>query len=311
MEIALYILAAFVFFILLPSVAITLFLFSRKNTFDFDERIGRGAGPYKPFMDRILSDMAWMRSQTSEKVSVTAPDGVVLKGDLYRAGTNRTAILMHGFCATPLNNFSTIGRAFIERGYNVLLVWQRAHGESGGKGTTLGLTEKHDLIRWIELTEKLVPGGDIVLYGISMGGATVAYASDIIESPSVRSMIIDCCYNCPYDQMYKGKGIAALLWAPIMPFILLFTRLFFRVDIRDKTYAHLEKTDIPAVFICGLADRKVPPKLFLKNHERCSSKKLLIEVPGAPHALAFTAADNLKIEDLFLFVGRSLRSDQE
>ena len=149
-----------------------------------------------------------------------------------------------------------------------------------------------------------------MLYGLSMGGATVAYASDRLPGETVRAIVLDCSYPSPYHQMYAGKGAMALIWAPLMPLIRLFSKLFVHIDIKQPTSAALEKAAAPAFFIGGLADRKVPFSQFVMNYEACSSEKELLAVPNAPHAMAFAEADGQQIEKLFKFIDKFITDHQ-
>ena len=309
MHIALIVTGIFLFFFALPCFVVTLLLFKRKTTYDFSERRQADMSSYEPYLDRILSDMEYMRSLEPKELSLTADDGVVLKADWYDNGSKKTVIMLHGFCSTPLNNFSTSGRALWDRGFNLLMVWQRGHGKSGGRFTTMGVKESSDLLRWIDMFEQLVEGGLSALYGVSMGGATVSYASDRISSKSVRAMCIDCCFLSPYDQMCKGKGILSVIWAPMMPLVVLFAKLLLGVNIRRRTVESLKNTQIPAVFMIGSDDSMVPPRFFRKNYDACASEKELVEVKGAPHALAFVAADDETRGRLFDFVDRSFERE--
>ncbi|MBO4879952.1 MAG: alpha/beta fold hydrolase [Clostridia bacterium] len=316
MEIVLWIVGLFLAFIVLPALAITILLFRRKTITDFDKLPDdRRWDNYAPYREEILSGIAYLRSLSPERVRITADDGIELAGEWFDRGSDRTALLLHGFCSTPYNNFAVIGEEFLKRGFNVLAVYQRGHNESGGRCTTLGLTERYDLLRWIDWAEKHFPSpagsGKIVLYGISMGGTSIGYAADMITSPAVRCMVLDCCYSSPYGQMYEDKGAAAVLWLPVMPFIRLFSRLFYGVDIRESISNPLGRTKIPAFFIGGLADRKVPPKQFLRSYEACAGEKQLEQVPGAAHALAFTAADGAAREKLFGFIENTLYDHEE
>ena len=309
MRIAIYIAAFLLLFCVLPCFVITILLFRRKTIRDFDVRDKANMKGYAPFLDGILADMAYMRSLAPKELHITAPDGTRLAAEWYDAHGARTAILAHGFCSTPLNNFSTLGRELIGRGFNVLMIWQRGHGKSGGKYTTLGIKEHEDLLLWIDEAERLAPKTGIILYGISMGGATVAYASDRIASPNVKALCIDCCYCSPYDQMCRGKGLLSVLWTPIMPLIMLFSRLMLGVNIRKRTTDSLKDTRIPAVFLIGLDDETVTPKSFRANFVSCGSEKELIEVRSAPHALAFVAADEAARLRFFDFIDKSFREE--
>lgn len=306
MTTALIIAAAVTLFVLLPCIVITILLFGRKTIYDFDERPQRDMRSYEPYIGGILSDMAFMRSLKPEELSIESRDGLILKADWYPRGSKKTIVFAHGFCSTPLNNFSSLGRAFYERGWNVLTIWQRGHGKSGGRFTTMGIKEQEDLLLWIDKAESLAPDSRIALYGISMGGATVAYAADKAPA-SVRVIGVDCSYRSPFDQMCRGRGIFTVLWMPIMPLIILFSWLVLRVNITKKTTDSLSASRVPAVFMIGLSDKTVPPGFFRALYDSCSSEKELIEIAHAPHALAFSAANEAERERLFNFIERSFK----
>ena len=131
--------AIFVVFALLPSLVMTWFAFSRRNPKDFDARLDLfETEKYAPYKERILRDMADMRKLPFETVCIKSGDGIPLRGEWLDLGQKRTAILLHGYCSTPANNFCSLLHYFRESGWNVLMIYQRAHGKSGGKATTFG-----------------------------------------------------------------------------------------------------------------------------------------------------------------------------
>ncbi len=311
MIIALLIIGFLLVFFILPSIVITLMLFWHRSIRDFDERGEMRMPSLLPYIDTILADMAYMRSLPHERIAETASDGIELKAEWYPNGSSRTVIMLHGFRTTPLNNFSCIGRAFYEKGWNLLLVYQRGHNVSGGRFTLMGLREQYDLLRWIDRTEKLVPGGSIAVYGVSMGGAAAAYASDKLRSGAVRSLVIDCSYLSPADQMFGGRGPLSALLAFFKPLAVLNSKLLLGVDIRQKTTDSLKRSIVPAVFITSLDDRMVTPRSTELNFEACASEKELIKVESSPHALAFTAADEQTRQRIFDFIDRSFLAEAE
>lgn len=293
-------------FFILPALVLTKQLFKRKNVTDFDRRVSdKGLANYMPYMDEILPCIAFMRRESSETVEMES-DGVLLKAEWYFRGGNATAILLHGYCSSPMNNFSVIGKAFIDRGYNVLAVYERGHGKSGGDTTALGIVEQYDLLKWIEWTKKRTSFGDIVLYGISMGASTIAYSADRLDSP-VRAAIIESAYESPYSQMYKGKGVMAVFWVPIMPAIRLFSKLLYGVEINTSVIPSLNAMKVPALFIGAEKDKKVPLKLFEKTCLACASEHEFIVSRGAPHALAFTAFSSRERENVFDFIEKHIK----
>ena len=281
----------------------TLRFFSRKQIRDFDSFApDESLGHYEPYREAILKDMAYMRSLVPEEVFLTARDGTQLAGALFERGFSRTVLLFHGYCSTPANNFSTIARAFLERGWNVLAVHQRGHGKSGGRFTAFGLVEQYDLLDWVAFMEARFPSRPLALYGISMGGASIAYASDRLTDTAVRAGVIECGYGCPCDYAWDGKKASFALRWPVVSLVRLFAKLLYGVDVRKKTYDALGNAAVPLFFLGGLEDMTVRPALFKKCYEACSSEKALEFVPGAEHALAFAALGCEGRERLFDFL---------
>ena len=112
-------------------------------------------------------------------------------------------IFFHGYCATPQINFCVQAKDLYRRGYDVLLVYQRGHGKSGGAHTTMGLNERYDVKPWVEWAKSRPGEPRIVLYGTSMGASTVAYSSVLLEETSgVKGMVLDSIYLTPHQQIY-------------------------------------------------------------------------------------------------------------
>ena len=280
-------LGVLVLFVALPAAAVTTYLFSRKNFPDFDQNPERLKGStYEAWAEEILRDMAWMREQTFEPVHLTAYDGTPLLGEWRNAGSAKTVILSHGYRTTPLNNFSTIGREFIRRGWNVLMIWQRGQGKSGGRVTAFGLRERYDLLEWVDWVQKKA-GGEIVLYGISMGGAAVGYASDAQMPECVKGMVLDCAYCRPYDQMLSMAQSGMKASMLLLPLINAYARWLLKVDMTKDIRDSLRQTRIPALFLSGMKDDTVRPEAVRAGYEACASRKELLLVPGATHTLAF------------------------
>lgn len=84
-----------------------------------------------------------------------------------------------------------------EKEWNLLLVNLRAHNESGGDVSTLGVLERYDCRDWANWVDfefgEQVP---IFLMGISMGGAVAVMSSDLELPESVCGIIDDAGFIC-------------------------------------------------------------------------------------------------------------------
>ena len=101
--------------------------------------------------------------------------------------------MVHGFRAIPFSNFSYSAYYFLEHGYNVLLISQRAHEKSEGKYITLGYLESTDVNEWVKYLEEKRGLNRIIIYGTSMGADTVLVSQGRMEQKAVKCI---CLGNC-------------------------------------------------------------------------------------------------------------------
>jgi pimeloyl-ACP methyl ester carboxylesterase len=105
---------------------------------------------------------------------------------------HKTAILLHGYADAKVGAIAW-APLFHELGYNILALDLRAHGESGGKISSGGYWERHDLHQVINDLRARYPDQTkhLTLFGASLGAAVaIAVASEradidavIMESP--------------------------------------------------------------------------------------------------------------------------------
>ena len=223
-----------------------------------------------------------------EKMYITSIDGIKLAAWYVRAeDAQGTVVCMHGYHANPMANFSLAVQFFHERGWNVLLPYERAHGESGGKYLTFGVKERFDCRDWAAAVDKKNGGKlPIILYGVSMGAATVLMASGTELSENVAFIIADCGYTSARDEIaHVLKTSYRLPRFPILVISDMLTRAIAGFGLSEySTLDALSENTIPVLFIHGDADTFVPPYMSEQNYEACASPKELLIVPGAPHA---------------------------
>lgn len=83
-----------------------------------------------------------------EDVFITSFDGLRLHAKFYAASERKAPvqIMFHGYKSSAERDFCGGLREGIDGGFNVLLVDQRAHGESEGKYLTFGVNERFDCL---------------------------------------------------------------------------------------------------------------------------------------------------------------------
>ena len=222
-----------------------------------------------------------------ESVSTFSYDDLSLFGRYYHTADNAPlAILFHGYRGDPGKDYCCAADICFSLGYNVLLVFERAHGCSGGNTITFGVKERYDVLSWVNYAVKRF-GKDvkIILGGISMGGGTVLMSSDLNLPHNVKGIVADCPFSSPSEvivQFGRARRIPGIITYPLTA---LSTRLFggFSLGSTDAVTA-VNKAQVPILILHGEADTHVPPEMSLKIYEANSELIERHTFPGAGHA---------------------------
>ena len=230
-----------------------------------------------------------MASIPSEDVYINSRDGLRLRAHYYHIADGAPlAIQFHGYKSMALRDFAGGGYECIRRGYNLLLVDQRAHGESCGKVITFGAKEKHDVISWIDYAIARF-GGDvrIMLFGMSMGAGTVLMASELDLPKNVIGIVADCPFSSTRGIIKKVIGDMGLPGGICYPFVKLGALIFGRFNPDGASpVSAVKNTEIPILLIHGDGDTFVPCSM---SEEICKSGKTVtfIKIKDATHGLSY------------------------
>ncbi|MDR3138141.1 MAG: alpha/beta hydrolase [Treponema sp.] len=248
----------------------------------------------------------WLTAQSCETADITSHDGLRLRahylaskaGSTGNAIAPYTVILAHGYTGNVLQ-MSGFARFFYEGlGYNILLPEARGHGDSEGTYIGMGWHDRLDYLRWIDwVKQRTGPalGGvppRIVLYGISMGAATVLMTGGEALPPEVKAIIEDCGYTSVEDELYYQMISRYHLKSRWL------MNATSRVARKRAGYSFAEasaleqvkKIKVPTLFIHGEEDAFVPFQMVYSLYEACSAPKELFAVPGAGHGGAYSVA---------------------
>ena len=199
-------------------------------------------------------------------------------------------IAFHGYRSLATIDFALEVEFFHRLGYDVLLPYQRSHGESQGRYITYGVKERFDCRDWARYAaQRFGEDKPLFLMGISMGAATVLMASGLELPGNTRGIVADCGFTTPWDIMAH----VARRDYRLPPFPLLYLldglarlRAGFRLKGADTRKA-LERNRIPVLFLHGEEDSFVPLSMTEENFAACRAEKRLYTVPGAGHAQSF------------------------
>ncbi|WP_461219481.1 alpha/beta hydrolase [Lapidilactobacillus salsurivasis] len=203
--------------------------------------------------------------------------------------TKKVVLIAHGYHGSALT-MASYAQMFQELGYNVLMPDNRAHGESAGEWVNFGWLDRLDYRDWcLDLVDHLGPDCEIVLFGVSMGGAIVMMMSGEVLPPQVKAIIEDCGYSSLRGELaYQMKAQFHLPEFPFVPVANLFNHLTLGFDLKEvDSLTALKNNRRPIFFIHGERDEFVPTAMVLENYAATSAPKELWVVPNADHAQAF------------------------
>ena len=308
--IALYIILGILFVIVIPHCLVVYIIFciffGRYSKEQIDARLYKDVNEYTPFLEEMMSVRKELEAKC-EKVSTTSHDGLKLTGYYFNNNSDTTMIMFHGVHTNAFNNFGVITKNILEHGYNALIVDQRAHGESEGKYLTYGQKEQLDVLSWIDYVDKNIDCKTIFLYGISMGGTSVALSSNQITNKKVKGMVIDSAYsslNDLLDYLTNAKHIPSFLFLGGVKWL---SKVIIKIKFEEcEVSTHISNTTIPAFFVRGTKDTVVSEELLMNNYINCASRKELLSIEGATHTLAMVVGKEEAFNKMYAFLERNI-----
>jgi fermentation-respiration switch protein FrsA (DUF1100 family) len=254
----------------------------------------------------------WVENQGYETWHLKSDDNLTLVGYYLAAKTPsaNTVILAHGYSSQG-KDMGSIAKFYYEKlGYNVLMPDDRGHGSSEGDYIGFGWPDRKDYLLWIrKVVEVVGDSAQIVLHGISMGGATVMMVSGEDVPRQVKAIVEDCGYTSVYDQLhYQLKRIYKLPSFPILPATSLLTRLKAGYHFNEASaLSQLKKNKLPMLFIHGAEDTFVPTEMVWKLYEACTTEKELYIVAKAGHGMAYATDKQTYEQKVTDFIGRYMK----
>ena len=196
-------------------------------------------------------------------------------------------IAVHGYVDSARSMVNP-AKQFLNYGYNVLMPDLRAHGKSDGKYIGMGWLDKDDIMLWIDYLIATYGNIKIILYGISMGAATVMMTSGENLPSNVRMVIEDCGYTSAWEE-FKHE-LKYLFHMPAFPALYnanLITKIRARYSLKKAScIKQIKKSKIPILFIHGDKDNFVPFYMLEKLYNTADCKKEKLVIKGAAHAEA-------------------------
>jgi fermentation-respiration switch protein FrsA (DUF1100 family) len=225
-----------------------------------------------------------------ENVSITAPDGAVMKAWFAQPDhpNGAAVILLHGV-ADNREGVAGFGEIFLRHEYAVLLPDSRAHGESGGALPTYGVLERDDVKQWAAWLRPHAAGCKY-LFGESMGAAIAIQASAV--TPGICGIAVESAFatfrgiaNDRIAQMAReGLWFPETVGALPREEALLYVRVRYRENLEDASPLRaIQQSQVPTLLICGTADANIPMRHSQELYRAGRSHSELWIVEGADH----------------------------
>lgn len=257
----------------------------------------------------------WVSHQDFEELDMTSRDGLALKGYLLEAKqpTNKVVVMAHGYLGRG-SDMGLFGQYYYEElGYNVFTADARGHGESEGDYVGFGWHDRIDYVDWINrLINRFGPDVEIVLHGLSMGGATVLMTSGEALPDQVKAVISDSPYTSVYDMFaYQMSRMYHLPAFPVLDSTSFVTQMKAGYSLRKASaLEQVEKAELPILYIHGNEDTFVPTRMSKKLYEHTKNKEEaeLMIVDGAGHGEAFVIDRDKYVKKLTIFLQKHTTS---
>lgn len=233
----------------------------------------------------------YMLTQPHNDVYIKSRDGLKLHATYFPNGNEKKVVIcFHGYTSEGMKDYVALSGYYLKNGYSMLLVDERAHGQSEGEYIGFGCLDRIDALDWINfIIDKCGNDVQILLHGTSMGGATVLMTSGLELPEQVKGVISDCAFTSP--KYVFTHVMHSMYHLPAFPVIQV-------ADIVNKKRAgygmdecnaarEVRKAKVPVLLIHGDSDNFVPGAMCDEIYENCASPKKKLIIKGAAHAESY------------------------
>lgn len=223
--------------------------------------------------------------------------------------TKKTVVLVHGFGSSKEAMGGYVAM-FHRLGYNTLTPDTRGQGQSQGKVISYGYYESRDYLKWVkQVIAKQGPQSQVVLFGVSMGGATTMMTSGLKTPSQLKAYVEDCGYTDAQAEItYQAKQMYHLPYWPMVPLTSAVAKAKAGFYFKDaNAVAAVKKNHKPMLFIHGGADSFVPTKMVYQVYRADAGPKQLLVVPGAQHAASLSHAPQCYTQTVKAFLAKYIK----
>lgn len=258
-------------------------------------------------LSKEIEEFLYTSKKETYYISSLHKDKIGLYGDAYvqKNKTNKWVIIVHGYYGKGEQMLSTAIQ-FYNKGYNTLLPDCRGHGKSEGKYISMGWHDRLDILAWINTLIKKDKDCEIILYGLSMGGAAVLMASGEDLPKNVKCIIEDSAYSSVYEEFsYHLTNKYKLPKFPILHLFEFICKIKAGFTLREaSSIKQVRKCKIPILFIHGELDSLVPTFMVYNLFKETKSHKDILIIPNAGHGICACIGSDKYWNKIFDFISK-------
>lgn len=272
-----------------------------------DRTIKMAGTDWNQHMPFIQARKEAMLSENHSDEWIISSDGLRLHATWFPQGEcKKIVICFHGYTSQGMKDYLGLSGYYLKNGYSMLLVDERAHGESEGKYIGFGCLDRIDALKWINwVLRKCGEDVEILLHGTSMGGATVLMMSSLELPAQVKGIVSDCAFTSPKEVFsHVLKSMYHLPAFPVMNISDFLNKRLAGYGLDECNAAReVKKAKVPILFIHGSGDTFVPYSMCETMYENCASSKKKLIIEGAAHAECYYKDTDAYENALTEFIG--------
>lgn len=253
-----------------------------------------------------IGDEFWQKSFAQDHWLVVNEEKLYSRLIIPHPESKKWVICVHGYRSYGQRDMAFVAAKFAEDKYNILVPDLRSHGKSPGNIIGMGWLDRLDLLAWIQEVIALEPQAEIVLFGGSMGAATVMMTSGEQLPTNIKGLIVDCGYSSVYTEFSTMLRSAFKLPAfPIMTAANFLAKKKVGYSLKEaSSVKQLANNQLPTLFIHGTGDKFVPHQMIYRNMEATNGVKESLIIEKAPHLSSFIYEPEHYFETVFEFIHR-------
>ena len=250
--------------------------------------------------------MALLKTLPSEDHYIQSRDGLKLHAYLFPVNgeqhPKKFLLGIHGYRSYSRPEYAPYAEFYRAQGFTLFLPDDRAHAPSEGTYIGFGVLDRLDCVDWANYLVKTY-GEDIeiLIHGVSMGGAAVVAASGEADlPPQVRGIISDCAFSSAQEIVeYHLRESMHLPVHPLLPALERLCQKKAGFNFHEHTpLQQVKKATVPMLFVQGEKDTMVPPFMVQELYDACPTEKKLLLVAEAGHGESIAFAPDAYYQNI-------------